>query len=96
MKWLKELKSTLALTFVIVLISLVLTGCNTIPVQEKPIVQPVPPELFVLPERPVAGEITSQRDVAKFILDLSAYSKHLEIVIEQVKKHLYGAPNDGK
>jgi len=70
-----------AITLLLVAGSL-LVGCQTAPIV-LPATRNPPPEVLVeVPLRPRAGEITSQRDVARFILALDAYSRRLEVLLE--------------
>lgn len=55
-------------------------------------VKSIPDDAFVRPERPTPGKITTQRDVARFLLELDAYSRYLEQMIDNLKKYNEKAP----
>lgn len=77
------------------ILAALISGCASSPVVSNRVSSPVPPELLELPPRPVPpSEITSQREVAIFILELDAYSRRLELIINSIKTHLFEEKGD--
>lgn len=73
---------------VLIGLALLLAGCGaTVPVKPQPQVA----DLLVLPPRPeVPAEVTSQRQVAKYLVELDSYARQLEERLLAIRKRLGG------